>query len=90
MEYKIKISGGFVGVSQNFEGKLLLSESKEQTLKKLLDQDFPVESNKNLRDTFLYDLNLKVDGKSYSNSFNDANIPIEIIELIDEIKKKEN
>jgi len=88
MQYKIQISGGFIGISQNFEGELLMSESKKQSLKKILDQDIPIESNENLRDSFLYNLKLEVDGKSYSKNFNDANIPIEIIELIDEIKNR--
>jgi len=90
MKYKIRISGGFIGISQSFEGELLMSESKKQILKKVLDQDISVEANQNLRDSFLYNLKLEIDGKSYSKSFNDANIPIEIIELVDEIKNKEN
>jgi len=90
MKYKIQISGGFIGILQKFEGELLMSESKKQVLKKILDQDISVDSNENLRDSFLYNLKLEVDGKNYSKSFNDANIPIEIIELVNEIRNKEN
>lgn len=90
MQYKIQISGGFIGISQKFEGELLMSESKKQTLKKILDQHISEESNENLRDTFLYNLTLAFDEKSYSKNFNDSNIPKEIMELIDEIKNKEN
>lgn len=90
MQYNIQISGGFVGITQNFEGTLLISESKKQRLKKILDQDISVESNENLRDAFLYKIILEIDEKSYTKSFNDANIPKEIMDLIDEIKNKEN
>jgi len=90
MKYNLNISGGFVGISQNFEGEFLMSEQKEQALKNILNQDNLVKSNENLKDSFLYSLKLEVDGESYSKSYNDSNIPIEIIELMDEIRKKKS
>ncbi len=90
MFYKIQISGGFAGVLQEFIGELAVTEEKKVALKSALNIKKHAEINKNLRDTFNYSIQLEIDNKLYKKTFDDISIPEEIIELIAEVKKKQN
>lgn len=90
MNYSIKISGGFTGIQQEFSGEINATEEKKAALKKIFTTANQIETNKNLRDAFNYNIQLEIDSKQYIKSFDDMTIPKEVIELIDEIKKNKD
>lgn len=87
MFYNIHISGGFANIQREYEGKLDIDIQQKENLKKTLNNPNLINENKNLTDAFVYDVKLNIDGEIYGATFNESNIPKEVMDLIEEIKK---
>ncbi|MDY7394822.1 hypothetical protein UMM65_06185 [Aureibaculum sp. 2210JD6-5] len=88
MFYNIQISGGFANIPTEYEGKLDIDFQRKEDLKRVLNNPNLISENKNLTDAFVYDVKLNIDGEIYAATFNESNIPQEVLNLVDDIKKK--
>ncbi|PID68903.1 MAG: hypothetical protein CR989_03930 [Flavobacteriales bacterium] len=86
MEYEIKISGGFAGLTQSYKGKKKLSPTEKKALIKAFKKAKETKENKKLRDAFHYRIKLKLDDKIYLSNFSDANLPMPLREIIQELQ----
>jgi len=76
-----------MGGLQELKGELMLNDLKKEKLKQIFDRTTRMDVNENLRDAFEYTFTLKIDNKLYKATFNDSDIPVDLRDLIDEIKK---
>ena len=90
MKYFISISGGFAGFMKDYNGYCPLQEKDRKNLLKAMEQPMHPPGNKNMTDSFHYEVTLDFGEKKIQGSFNDLNIPPEIYEFISMIKKIEH
>lgn len=87
MKYQIEISGGFTGGLREFKGELSIDDQKKEKLKQIFKRKTTPVKNENLRDAFQYDIILNIDHTLYKATFNDTNIPTDLMNLIELVKK---
>lgn len=88
MEYEIKISGGFAGITQEYKGEEKLSDPEKKALAEAFKNLDKPKENKQLRDAFHYRIKLKLDGKTFTGEFTDANLPPQLRLLVQNVSKK--
>jgi len=87
LKYRISITGGFAGFMKDYNGECPLQEKDRQNLMKVMEQSVCLPENKNLTDSFHYEVTLDFGDKKVQGTFNDLNIPPEVYEFISMIKK---
>lgn len=89
MKYYLKISGGFLGTIQEFQGELIVTSLKEKSIKRILNKSKSRYLDKKARDIFVYDFSLEFGKESYKVTYDDTTIPDDLMNLVKEIKKNE-
>ncbi len=88
MHYKLTVTGGFAGIAQEYQGDLSLPEDEEQELAEVIKESENLPKNKNLRDSFHYDLTLDSTGGKIHAKFDDLDVPPEVARFIAAVRER--
>lgn len=82
MKYKIRIEGGFVGISKEYAGKITMGRKEKDNLKKVLVKKIE-NVNPKLRDGFVYSIDLWDENFEHRITYDESNLPESIRQWIE-------
>lgn len=82
MNYKIRIEGGFVGISKEYAGEITMGKKEMDDLKKVLFKRIE-NTNPKLRDGFVYSIDLWGENFEHKIAYDESNLPESVRQWIE-------
>lgn len=82
MNYKIRIEGGFVGISKEYVGEITMGRKEKDDIIKVLVKKLE-NTNPKLRDGFLYSIYLWDENFEHRITYDESNLPESVKQWIE-------